>query len=129
MRVAKGGTAGQPSSKPTNTFTGEVLMDPVFVAQDGVATATVLFTPGARTYWHSHEYGQVLFVARGRGVVVNREGESRSIVSGDIVHASPGEIHWHGGSSESFMVHTAVSLGETKWLGEVSEEDYKKYSN
>lgn len=129
MRVAKGGTAGQPSSKPAGTFTGEVFMDTVFKVQEGVATATVLFTPGARTFWHSHEHGQVLFVARGRGVVVSRDGQSSSIVAGDVVHASPGEIHWHGGSLESFLVHTAVSLGETTWLDEVSDEDYMKYAN
>lgn len=128
MRVAKGGTSGQATARPNATFTGDVFMDPVFSLNQGVAVATVMFTPGARTYWHSHKEGQILFVARGRGVVVNREGHHAELVAGDVVHADPGEVHWHGGSADGFMIHSAVSLGETIWLGEVDQEDYNKFA-
>jgi len=36
----------------------------------------------------------------------------------------PGERHWHGGGPETLMLHQAVSLGTTNWLGPVSEADY-----
>jgi quercetin dioxygenase-like cupin family protein len=37
----------------------------------------------------------------------------------------PGEEHWHGAERESYLLHTAVSLGETEWLEPVSDEDYE----
>jgi quercetin dioxygenase-like cupin family protein len=67
-------------------------------------------------------------VARDRRLVVNKEGDSVEITAGDVVHSGPGEVHWHGGSRESFMIHTAVSLGNTSWFGEVSNDDYLKES-
>ncbi len=128
MRVAKGNTSGSASAKGGDNFTGEVFIDSVFPAAEGVMISSVFFAPGSRTHWHSHENGQVLMVARGRGLVVNREGDSVEITAGDVVHAGPGEVHWHGGSRESFMIHTAVSLGNTSWFGEVSNDDYLKES-
>ena len=34
---------------------------------------TVIFTPGARTYWHRHPGGQLLVVTAGRGLVARGE--------------------------------------------------------
>ncbi len=33
----------------------------------GTSMGTVQFSPGARTFWHSHPGGQVLIVLAGRG--------------------------------------------------------------
>lgn len=126
MRVSKGSTGGLASEKRSDTFTGEVWGDSVLSALDGVMTGSVFFAPGARTYWHSHEKGQLLFIARGRGYVVTRGGEKVEVTAGDMIHAPSGEEHWHGGTSDSFMIHTAVSLGKTNWLDEVSEDEYRK---
>ena len=46
------------SKQPTETFTGTVHMDPIFKADDCMAN-NVMFTPGARTFWHTHEKGQI----------------------------------------------------------------------
>lgn len=46
------------SRQPTETFSGTVHMDPIFSADDCMGN-NVCFTPGARTYWHTHERGQV----------------------------------------------------------------------
>ena len=58
MHVSHGRVTGKPSEQRTATFTGTVHMDPVLDAGK-VVINTVIFTPGARTYWHSHPGGQL----------------------------------------------------------------------
>lgn len=125
MRVSRGSTSGGPSQRRKDTFTGDVWADPVLPSEDGITVASVFFSPGSRTYWHSHGGGQLLFVARGRGMVTTRSGDRSELRAGDVVQTPPGEQHWHGGSPNSFMIHSAVSLGQTSWFEEVSEEDYQ----
>jgi quercetin dioxygenase-like cupin family protein len=114
------GTAGKPGSQ----FTGEVHPYVTMSATDGVTINTVDFTPGAHTYWHHHENGQILQVLAGRGLIQSAGGPVRVIRAGDTVWVPAGETHWHGAAPDSFMVHTAISLGSTTWADEVSETDY-----
>jgi quercetin dioxygenase-like cupin family protein len=113
----------KPTERRTATFTGEVFADSLMNA-DGVALNSVLFHPGGRTYWHSHERGQVLHVVSGRGLVCAAGGAPQELHPGDIVWAPPGEVHWHGGGPDSTLLHLAMSLGTTNWLGPVSAADY-----
>jgi quercetin dioxygenase-like cupin family protein len=86
----------------------------------------VTFSPGARTFWHRHEGGQMLIGAAGSGLVVTRSGEVAHICDGVVVHACPREEHWHGAMPDSFMTHISCVLsGETEWLEEVSENEYR----
>jgi quercetin dioxygenase-like cupin family protein len=85
----------------------------------------VMFTPGARTYWHTHEHGQMLRVLAGSGWVCDKGGEPRRLNVGDTVWCDAGTTHWHGGDDGSFMLHLAVSHGKTVWLDEVSDEEYR----
>lgn len=124
MRISRGSDANSQSESRSATFTGVVWGDPVFPTLDGLTVNTVFFTPRARTYWHSHENGQLLIVSHGKGYVANREGEISSLSAGDLVHTPGGEEHWHGAAPGSFMVHTSVSLGKADWLEEVTEEQY-----
>jgi quercetin dioxygenase-like cupin family protein len=104
------------------------MLDPLVGVDDGkreVRVNSVVFDPGGRTYWHSHDDGQLLFVAGGRGAVETRDGDQRELLPGDAVWAPPGEEHWHGAAPDSLLVHTAVSLGRTQWLDEVSGERYQ----
>jgi len=113
------GAAGKPGSQ----FTGDVHAYVTMAQTDGVTINTVDFTPGARTHWHHHEHGQVLQVLAGRGYVC-AEGELRVIRAGDTVWCPPGERHWHGAAPDSYLVHTAISLGKTHWGDPVTEEEY-----
>jgi quercetin dioxygenase-like cupin family protein len=124
MEYVRGRTDGQPSALGSGTFTGRAMLDPV-LAEPGVRVNSVLFEPGARTYWHVHAGGQVLMVSAGRGVVVTRDGDQQVLQAGDAVWAPPGEVHWHGAAAGTFLAHTAISIGETIWAEEVTEEDYK----
>jgi quercetin dioxygenase-like cupin family protein len=126
MKVFHGRTAGAVSERRGNgdTFTGVVWADPVMPSTDGVTINTVCFEPGARTYWHSHERGQILQVTAGQGWICVEGGKPEVIRQGDVVWIGPNERHWHGGSADSFMVHIATSLGKSNWQEAVSERDY-----
>ena len=79
--------------KPTETFTGEVFMDRV--SNDGIAiVGTVTFTPCARTFWHTHEHGQVIRVLSGTGWICDKGGVPRRIQAGDTIWAAAGTTHW-----------------------------------
>ena len=62
-----------------------------------------------------------LQVLAGRGLVCPDGEEPQVIQAGDSVWVPPGERHWHGAAPDSFMSHTAISLGETRWAEEVTD--------
>ena len=126
MRIARGRVPGAGSEQRGPTFTGRVWADPILSAEDGVVVNDVFFEPKARTHWHTHEVAQVLYVLAGAGWVQARGGLGGSISAGDTVHVPAGEEHWHGATADAYMLHLAVSVGETLWLEEVSDEDYER---
>jgi quercetin dioxygenase-like cupin family protein len=126
MKVVRARMDGPSVDRTGSTFTGHVLADNVLRPTDGVVINSVLFNPGARTHWHRHEHGQILHVTSGEGRVMTREGETDTIRAGDVVFFQPGEEHWHGASATGYMVHLAISLGETEWLEEVVDETYER---
>jgi quercetin dioxygenase-like cupin family protein len=79
----------------------------------------VSFPAGDRSNWHRHPGGQFLYVTEGTGRVGTRDGEVVGIGVGDLVHAPPGEEHWHGAAADAGVTHLAVNLGATEWLEEV----------
>lgn len=127
MKINRGREAGTPSEDRTNgaTFSGAVWADAALTGVPNVSVNDVLFQPGGRTYWHRHENGQILLIEHGRGRVQTRAGEGRFVEAGDIVFFDPGEEHWHGATGDAYLLHRAISLGETEWLEEVSEDDYR----
>lgn len=117
---SQAGSSGKRGSK----FTGQVNSYLTMPPTDGVVINTVSFTPGARTYWHNHERGQILLVIAGKGLVQS-EGEPVEVLrQGDAVWVPAGEQHWHGATPDSFMTHVAISLGTTGWADAVSDADY-----
>lgn len=125
MIVSRGRTAGAPSASPTATFTGEVWRDPRLRSEVGVVVNDVFFAPCARTHWHRHERGQILIVTHGMGLV-HVSGEAATWIGpSDVVYFFEGEEHWHGAGPETYLVHIAISLGETDWRRSVSAEEYQ----
>lgn len=129
MNISHGHQAGQPSEQRTSTFVGEVWADPLLAVAGAPTVNTVLFTPGARTNWHSHEHGQLLIVTHGQGRAQVRDGEGATLEAGDVVWFPPGEVHWHGAGPATLMSHIAISLGRTEWLDAVSDGDYRDVSS
>jgi quercetin dioxygenase-like cupin family protein len=123
MRVSRGRSDG-PSEERGATFTGRVWADPVLPATDGVVVNNVFFEPGARTHWHTHELAQVLYVLAGEGRIQSRDGSGSRLTAGDTVHIPAGEEHWHGAAAGSYLLHLAISIGDTSWLEPVGDDDY-----
>jgi quercetin dioxygenase-like cupin family protein len=124
--------AGSRASRraPKEYFTGTVWQDPIIVAAAPARLVVnrVSFEPGARTNWHSHPFGQTLYVVAGLGLV-QKEGEAvRQIRPGDVVWIPPGEKHWHGGSPTNGMTHLAMQEaldGNTAtWMEPVTDAQY-----
>jgi quercetin dioxygenase-like cupin family protein len=124
--------AGSRASRraPSEYFTGTVWQDPIIVAAAPARLVVnrVSFEPGARTNWHSHPFGQTLYVVAGLGLV-QKEGEAaREIRPGDVVWIPPGEKHWHGGSPTNGMTHLAMQEaldGNTAtWMEPVTDAQY-----
>jgi quercetin dioxygenase-like cupin family protein len=95
---------------PAEWFTGDVYIDVVAVPAPPAraASANVHFTPGARTAWHTHPFGQTIFVTEGLGLCQRRGSLVEEIRPGDRVWFEPGEEHWHGAAPDRFMVHIAI---------------------
>lgn len=112
---------------PAEHFTGKAWFGPLSQADDRPLNALgVLFEPEARTDWHTHPEGQVLYVVSGSGRVQTADGETIQVGPGDVVHTPPGEEHWHGAAPHSYMMHLSLTTGgATEWMPrKVSDEDY-----
>ncbi|MCE8044397.1 cupin domain-containing protein [Halomonas daqingensis] len=124
MQIFHGRTESLPSEMRGATFSGEVWADPVMPLTDGVTINNVFFPPNARTHWHTHEQGQILLVVAGKGWICLAGEKARAIRTGDTVWIPAGEVHWHGAASNSYLLHTAISLGKTDWQDEVTSTQF-----
>ncbi len=99
-------------------FSGRVWLSPT-------GMAVVHFSAGARTNWHRHPGGQLLFGVSGRGRVRSRGGQGHVLLPGDRVYIPPDEWHYHGGGPDSPMAHVAVSMGgPAEWADPVTDQEY-----
>lgn len=88
----------------------------------------VTFEPGGRTKWHQHPGGQILLVIDGVGYYQEKGQSKKLIRRGDVIKCPANIPHWHGASADSYFVQVAVTnrhLGETVWLQEVTQDEYK----
>lgn len=82
------------------------------------------FGPGARTKWHSHEGGQIIFVEDGVGLYQEKGGPVVELRAGETHYCPPGVAHWHGASPAQGGTQYNVTRGGITWLGEVSDAEY-----
>jgi quercetin dioxygenase-like cupin family protein len=116
---------------PNDWFTGAVFVDAVAApaGPSRLAAASVHFTPGARTAWHTHPNGQTIYVTEGMGLCQRRDGPVEVIRPGDRVFFEPGEDHWHGAAPDRFMTHLAMQQVDdegnaVEWGDHVTDEEY-----
>lgn len=117
------------SDAPAGNFTGDVKFAVMSEEDDaGVRVLGVHFEPGARTNWHSHPAGQVLYVVGGEGLVQTADGRTVEVASGDVVHSPPGELHWHGAGAGDPMMHLSLTTGgDTAWEPRpVTDDEYNR---
>lgn len=122
LTVVRGGSGGR-SEVATGTFTGQAWRDLLMAPKDGVAVGNVFFEPCSRTHWHSHVGGQLLIIVAGEGYV-GEEAQTVTVRAGDMVWTPPGVRHWHGASNDRYLLHTAVTVGDTAWEQAVTEAEY-----
>lgn len=116
---------------PDEYFTGSVMVK-MLVTDDKKAYDTqaydVRFAAEARTYWHSHPGGQLLFATSGKGYYQEKGKPARLLQKGDVVEIPVNVVHWHGAASDSEFVHLGVSCrtdkGLAEWFGEVTDKEY-----
>jgi quercetin dioxygenase-like cupin family protein len=116
---------------PSEWFTGAVYIDAVGSPSEPsrLQAASVHFTPGARTAWHTHPNGQTIYVTEGIGLCQHRDGPIEVIRPGDRVFFEPGEVHWHGAAPNRFMTHLAMQEVDDQgsavtWGEHVTDEEY-----
>ena len=129
MQITRNSLATNPG--PGDWFTGAVYIDTVATPTEPsrLAAASVHFTPGARTAWHTHPVGQTIYVTEGVGVCRRRGGPIELIRAGDRVRFEPGEEHWHGADPENFMTHLAMQEiaddgSDATWGEHVTDAEY-----
>ncbi len=110
---------------PEAYFSGAVTMERLSNhAAIELTQLRVTFAPGARTAWHTHAEGQVLYVTSGNGLFGTRDS-SFAITVGDVVDIPAGLEHWHGAAPNTPMQHIATQpSGEAEWLEQVSDADF-----
>jgi quercetin dioxygenase-like cupin family protein len=114
----------------SNNFAGTAYLH-MMGAKDTTLHASfgnVTFEPKARTNWHSHPGGQVLFITAGKGYYQAKGEPARLLRKGDVVEIPRNVVHWHGAAPDSEFAHIAVSLntdeGGADWIGPVTDEEY-----
>jgi quercetin dioxygenase-like cupin family protein len=103
--------AESPANRgPADWFTGEVWIQPVLGAEvsPSLRSAVVSFAAGARTAWHTHPRGQMIYVVSGICHARKEGGEVQHLNAGDVAWFAAGEKHWHGAAPGRPMVHLAV---------------------
>jgi quercetin dioxygenase-like cupin family protein len=108
-------------------FDGEVWIQPVLGADDSPSqrSAVVSFAAGARTVWHTHPRGQMIFILSGVCNAQRYGGQIERLTAGDAAWFAPGEKHWHGSAPGHPMVHLAVQEADERgevvsWMEHVS---------
>ena len=93
-----------------------------------LSAASVHFTPGARTAWHTPPTWAD-DPCDDVGLCQRRGGPIEVIRPGDSVFFEPGEDHWHGAAASRYMTHIAMqevddSGSPVTWGEHVTDEEY-----
>ena len=119
--------AQQPAATPPATF------DPNnFVGQVTPHTTTDIrtnrytFSPAARTNWHSHADGQVLFAEKGRMRTQEQGKAVQEFPQGTTLRVERQIVHWHGALPGEPLTQVSVSFGPTTWMAKVTDQEYAK---
>ena len=121
-----------PSNRgPADWFSGDVWVQPVLGpdASPSQRSAVVSFAAGARTAWHTHPRGQMIYIVSGTCLAQKEGGEVQRATAGDAVWFAPNEKHWHGAAPATAMTHIAIQErldGKVvDWMERVSDEQYQ----
>lgn len=115
---------------PNEWFVGNAFLTPLITKDKNneFSVGNVTFEPKARTNWHTHPKGQVLIVTEGIGWYQEKGKQAQLIKKGDVINIPENIEHWHGASSDTKMVHIAITNFKEEvqvtWLQPVTEQEY-----
>ena len=121
MSIAEAQQPATPGSDPN--FTGVVTtMD----ASD-ITGGRRNFAAGARTAWHSHDKGQLIYAESGRMRTGRRNQPFKEYEAGGSEYTAPNVEHWHGATPTGPLVQVNIQFGgTTKWLVKTTDEEYNR---
>jgi quercetin dioxygenase-like cupin family protein len=90
-----------------------------------VRTSRLLFPAGVRSNWHSHSWGQLLMVERGKGLTQERGGPVKEMLPYAPFFTKAGVEHWHGAAPDQDMLQLTIYEGDVKWLEPVQDKEYR----
>lgn len=119
IAVTTMGQAQAPADDPR--FTG---LSTVIESQD-LSVARRRFEPSARSAWHSHDTGQLLYVEQGRMRTQKKGQAIRELGVGESDYTGPNVVHWHGAVPTTHLIQVNVGFGgETRWMQKVTDAEY-----
>lgn len=130
VEIHPNGSSMSVLGKNPDNFTGHVVITPLFGPNDTTRAnaGLVTFAPGARTTWHTHPAGQLLFITAGQGWVQEEGAERRTVNAGDVVWFAAEVKHWHGATATSPMAHIAMTYvrdgKNVDWLEPVTDQQF-----
>jgi quercetin dioxygenase-like cupin family protein len=81
------------------------------------------FEAGARTAWHSHDKGQLIYAESGRMRTGRRGQAFTEYAAGGSEYTPPNVEHWHGATPAEPLVQVNIQFGgTTKWLTKTTDE-------
>lgn len=106
---------------PATTFTGQSSR----METTGMAMGRRRFEAGARSYWHTHPEGQLIFVEQGRARVQRKGEPIKDLAKGESDFTGANIPHWHGAAPDQFAVQASISFGGIgPWLDAVTDAEY-----
>jgi len=117
-RTSRAGAQAQDDPRFTGVSTG--------MEATNLSVGRRQFEPGARSAWHHHDHGQLLFVEEGRARFQKRGEPLQEMGPGESVYTAPRVEHWHGAApdEEFIQVHIGFGSGIT-WLEKVTDDEYE----
>ncbi len=113
------GQTPPPADDPR--FTG---LSTVLEGKD-LSAARRRFEPGARSAWHSHDNGQLLYVEQGRMRTQKKGQPVKELGVGDSDYTGANVVHWHGAVPGTPLIQINIGFGgETRWMQKVTDAEY-----
>ena len=113
------GQTPPPADDPR--FTG---LSTVLEGKD-LSAARRRFEPGARSAWHSHDNGQLLYVEQGRMRTQKKGQPVKELGVGDSDYTGAAVVHWHGAVPATHLIQVNIGFGgETRWMQKVTDAEY-----
>ena len=82
-------------------------------SSDDPRIIVVNFTPGAHSEFHVHNFDQILYVTKGKGVISTDNGES-VVLPGTIIFLRAGDRHQHAAAKDSEFSHLVINANRVQ---------------